>query len=65
MAAFCYAHDGPRIVRGAGRTAGCRCLQLDDQLICLDVDANDVVADDVSVGTFWAISEMLAYGRAN
>jgi hypothetical protein len=59
------AHDGSRIIHGAGRTAGCRCLQLDDQLICFDLDANDMVADEVSVGNFCGIFEMLAHARAD
>ena len=56
------AKNQPIMVHGAGRSAGCRCLHLDDQLICLDLDANDVVADEVSVSTFCVIPEMLAHG---
>src|SRR5262249_49125891 len=59
------AHDGSIMVHGVVRIAGGRCLQLDDQLICLDFDANDVVADEVSVSTFCAIFEMFAHGRVD
>src|SRR6266480_5801922 len=51
------AHDGSLIVHGVGRIAGCRCLQLDDQLIRFDLDANDVLADEVSISTLCGIFE--------
>jgi hypothetical protein len=34
-------------------------------LIRLDLDADDVVADEVLVGMFCGISEMAAHGRAH
>jgi hypothetical protein len=40
-----------------GRIVGCLCLQLDRQLVCLDLDADDVVANEVSV-----ISPLLTRG---
>ena len=42
-----------------------RCLELDRQLVCLDLDANDVVVEEVSVITFYGIPEILADGAAD
>ena len=42
-----------------------RCLELDRQLVCLDLDADDVVADEVSVITFCGIPEMPSDGRCD
>ena len=50
------------MIHGAGRIAGCLCLELDRQLARLDLDADDVVADEVSVITFCGILDMPADG---
>ena len=50
------------MIRGAGRIAGCLCLELDRQLARLDLNADNVVADEVSVITFCGILEVLAHG---
>ena len=48
------------------RIAGCLlCLQLDRQLIRLDLNSDDVVADEVAVFTFCGIPEMLADGTSD
>src|SRR6266481_3982827 len=52
------AHNASLIVRDVGQIVGCICLQLDYQLIRLDLDANDVVADEVSVGNFCGFFDM-------
>src|SRR5260370_16134809 len=60
------AHDGSLIVHEVGRiTAGCRCIQLDDQLMRFDLDADDVLADEVSISTLCGVFEMHAHGRAD
>jgi hypothetical protein len=41
------------------RIAGCLCLQLHCQLVCQDLDADDVIADQVSVTTFCRASSRL------
>ena len=41
------------------------CLQLDRQLVRLHLDADDVVANEVSVITFCGIPEMPADGRCD
>ena len=41
------------------------CLQLDRQLVRLDLDSDDVVADEVSVITFCGILEMSTDGAPN
>ena len=57
------AQNDSTIVHRATRVPGCfLCLELDRQLICLQLDSNYVVADEVSVITFGAIPEMLADG---
>ena len=53
------------IVHRVGRIVGCLCLQLDRQSVCLDLDADDVVANEVSVITFCGIPEMPADGRCD
>jgi hypothetical protein len=51
------------MVQGAGRILlGRLCLELDRQLAHLNLDADDVVADEVSVIAFGEILEMLAHG---
>ena len=50
------------IVHSVGLIAGCLWLEVDDQKICLDLDADDVVADEVSVITFCGILGMPADG---
>jgi hypothetical protein len=52
-------------VRRVGQIAGCLCLQLHCQLVCLDLDTDDVIADEVSVTTFCGILEMLADGASD
>jgi hypothetical protein len=48
------------------RITGCfLCLQLDRQLVCLHLDLDDVVADEVAVFTFCGIPEMLADGASD
>ena len=51
------------IVHRVARVA--RCLELNRQLVCLQLDSDDVVADEVSVITFGAIPEMLADGACD
>jgi hypothetical protein len=51
------------MVHRVRRITGCLlCLQLDRQLVRLDFDADDVVADEVAVFAFCGIPEMLADG---
>ena len=48
------------------RIAGCLlCLQLDRQLIRLDLNADDVVADEVAIFTLCGIPKMLADGACD
>ena len=47
---------------GVGPIAGCFCLQLHCQLVCSDLDADDVIADEVSVTTCCGVIAMLADG---
>ena len=54
------------MVHRVRRIAGCLlCLQLDRQLVRLDLDSDDVVADEVAVFTFCGIPEMLADGASD
>src|SRR5438067_2332258 len=58
--------DKSIIVHRVRRIAGCLlCLQLDRQLIRLDLNSDDVVADEVSASTFCVIPEMLADGASD
>ena len=50
------------IIHRVGRIAGCLWLELDRQLVRLDLNADNVVADEVSVITFCGILDMLADG---
>jgi hypothetical protein len=50
------------MIQGAGRIAGRLCLELDRQLARLDLNADDVVADEVSVVMFCGILDMSADG---
>ena len=45
------------MIQGVGRIAGCQWLELDRQLVRVDLNANDVVADEVSIITFCGILE--------
>ena len=51
-----------RVVRVAGSLL---CLVLNRQLVCLQLDANDVIADEVLVITFCGMLEMLAHGGSD
>ena len=54
------------MVQRVARVAGCfLCLDLDRQLVCLQLDSDDMVADEVSVITLCAIPEMLADGACD
>ena len=54
------------IIFRVARVAGCLlCLELNRQLVRLDLDPDDVVADEVSISTFCGMFEMLAHGRAD
>src|SRR2546430_9242447 len=54
------------IVHRIARVAGCFLgLELNRQLVCLQFDSHDVVADEASVITFCAIPEMLADGACD
>ena len=53
------------VVRGVGRIAGCLCLQLHCQLVYLDFDADDVIADEISVATFCGILAILPDGTSD
>src|SRR6266487_3233838 len=58
--------DKSIIVHRVRRIAVCLlCLQLDRQLIRLDLNSDDVVADEVAVFTFCGIPEMLADGASD
>src|SRR5215471_147658 len=52
------------IVHRIARVAGF-CLELNRQLLCLQLDSDDVVADEVSAITFCAIPELLADGACD
>src|SRR5205807_5059252 len=54
------------MVHRVRRIAGCLlCLKLDRQLVRLDLDSDDVVADEIAVFTFCGIPEMLADGACD
>src|SRR5207247_7650569 len=60
------AQDKSIIVHRVRRIAGCLlCLQLDRQLIRLDLNSDDLVADEVAVFTSCGIPEMLADGASD
>jgi len=60
------AQNASIIVHRVARVAGCfLCLELNRQLVCLQLDSDDVAADEVSVITFCAIPEMLADGACD
>ena len=60
------AQDKSIMVLRVRRIAGCLlCLQLDRQLIRLDLNSDDVVADEVAVFTLCGIPEMLADGACD
>ena len=50
------------IVRRVERIAGCLWLEIDYQKTCLDLNADDVVGDDVCVIMFCGIFDMPADG---
>ena len=50
------------MIQGVGRIAGCLWLEVHYQKICLDLNADDVIADEVSVITFCGILDMPADG---